>query len=159
MADGDVGRKNFKIFAMSAWNTMPAEVKEAWAQVDTEDMKASAKKRSNAVSSDTDEGKKSMKTSSSEKKSSSSSNKKMRLKKDPNAPKRPLSAYMFFTIEERANLPNDMTPQMKTSELGKRWKDLEQADKTKFEEMAVKDRDRYSREKKEWEDKGNKVLD
>ena len=45
-------------------------------------------------------------------------------KKDPNAPKKPLSAYMFFCADHRDQIKKD-NPEMKvtevTSELGKVW--------------------------------------
>jgi hypothetical protein len=45
-------------------------------------------------------------------------------KKDPNAPKKPLSAYMFFCAEHRARIKEE-NPDFKvtqiTSELGKAW--------------------------------------
>ena len=55
-------------------------------------------------------------------------------KKDPNAPKRGLSAYMFFCQEQRQALKQEK-PDMKvteiTSELGKRWRALPEEDKKK----------------------------
>jgi len=49
-------------------------------------------------------------------------------KKDPNAPKRPLSAYLFFCFAERGNVKS-ANPDSKFGELskmlGQKWKELD----------------------------------
>jgi hypothetical protein len=70
-----------------------------------------------------------------------------RAPKDPNAPKRALSAFFCFCNEERSKVkaknPN-MTVGDIAKELGKRWETC--ANKTKYEELAAKDKVRYEKE-------------
>jgi len=68
-------------------------------------------------------------------------------KKDPNAPKRALSAFFCFCNEERAKV-KAKNPGLSVGEiakeLGKRWEVC--PNKSKFEEIAGKDKQRYERE-------------
>merc|ERR1711973_617593 len=77
--------------------------------------------------------------------------KKAKAKKDPNAPKRALSAFMFFAKEERPKVlkdnPSFSVPEV-GKELGARWGKL--ADKKKFEALAAKDKSRYEAEMKKY---------
>ncbi len=69
--------------------------------------------------------------------------------KDPNAPKRPLTAYFFFVKEARKSVV-DANPDMKVTEvskeLGRRWRELDEDEKAKYVKMAEKDKARYQRE-------------
>ncbi|KAI9653785.1 MAG: Non-histone chromosomal protein 6 [Alyxoria varia] len=71
-------------------------------------------------------------------------------KKDPNAPKRGLSAYMFFANDQRDKVRSD-NPNMKFGEVGKvlgeRWKALTDAQKAPYEKKAAADKKRYEEEK------------
>jgi hypothetical protein len=71
-------------------------------------------------------------------------------KKDPNAPKKPLSAYMFFSSENRPTVKEE-NPQLSFGDLGKelgrRWKEMTASDKKPYEEMALRDKGRYEKEK------------
>lgn len=73
-----------------------------------------------------------------------------RRKKDPNAPKRALSAYMFFANENRdivrAENP-DVTFGQVGRILGERWKALSSEEKTPYEAKAEADKKRYESEK------------
>lgn len=74
-------------------------------------------------------------------------------KKDPNAPKRPLSAFLFFCQEKRPHVKAinpDYTIGDVAKVLGKEWKELDEDDKKPFEELAKKDRKRYDQEKKDY---------
>ena len=70
--------------------------------------------------------------------------------KDPNAPKRAKSSYMFFTdymrTKIRAKYPNDSMGEV-SKKLGKMWNGLTPKEKSKFEKMASKDKVRYQNEK------------
>ena len=77
-----------------------------------------------------------------------------RKKKDPNAPKRPLSAYLLFCGKERAKVTSS-NPEMKgravMTELGARWGRLSDEAKTPFKDEAaglaktyVKDTDAFN---------------
>ncbi|KAK7097279.1 high mobility group-T protein-like [Littorina saxatilis] len=67
--------------------------------------------------------------------------------KDPNAPKRSLSAFFFYCADARPGLLEDQ-PGMSVSEvakeLGKRWENL--PERPKFEALAAKDKERYEKE-------------
>jgi uncharacterized protein (DUF736 family) len=76
-----------------------------------------------------------------------------RKKKDPAAPKRAKSAYMFFCDAERAHVKEE-NPDMKatevTSELGSRWNALKEKGETAlkpYANLANQDRERFETEK------------
>jgi len=91
------------------------------------------------------------------KKSSSSSKKKKKAKKDPNEPKRGMSAYMYFNKEMRSIL-KEKNPDLSFGDLGKlvgkSYKALSPEEKEKYNKMAAKDKERYQREMKVYEGKG-----
>merc|ERR1711936_1441027 len=71
--------------------------------------------------------------------------KKQRKKKDPNAPKRPMSAYFLFmnaTSGEVAKI------------LGKMWGEIEPADKAKFDKDAAAAKKKWEAEKAAYAKKG-----
>ncbi|KFM26159.1 FACT complex subunit SSRP1 [Auxenochlorella protothecoides] len=80
--------------------------------------------------------------------------KKARKKKDKNAPKRGMSAFMFFSQDQRESVKAD-NPGIAFGEVGKvlgqRWKELSEADKKPYEEKAAKDKERYEKEKSSYE--------
>jgi len=71
--------------------------------------------------------------------------------KDPNAPKRALSAFFFFCQEERASVkkayPSYGVGDI-AKELGKRWEAC--TNRPKFESLAQKDKARYEKEMAEY---------
>jgi len=71
---------------------------------------------------------------------------KRKEKKDPNAPKRALSAFFMFCGEERAKVkakyPSYGIGEI-GKELGKRWEAC--TNRTKYEAMAAKDKERYEK--------------
>lgn len=71
-----------------------------------------------------------------------------RKQKDPNAPKRSLSAFFWFCNDERPAL-KAANPSLSVGDLakalGKKWGDIGSAEKSKYETMAEKDKDRYAR--------------
>ncbi|XP_059157757.1 high mobility group protein B1-like isoform X2 [Physella acuta] len=73
--------------------------------------------------------------------------KKRKRTKDPNAPKRALSAFFFFCAEERPNV-RAANPGIGVAdvakELGKKWEVC--PNKSKFEQQAIEDKARYERE-------------
>ncbi|KAL8277100.1 hypothetical protein RQP46_010528 [Phenoliferia psychrophenolica] len=80
-------------------------------------------------------------------------------KKDPNAPKRPLSAYMFFSQDQRATVKED-NPDASFGDLGKllgaKWKEMEDDDKKPYNKQAEDDKVRYEAAKTAYEAKGSK---
>lgn len=71
-------------------------------------------------------------------------------KKDPNAPKRGLSAYMFFANEQRENVREE-NPGISFGQVGKvlgeRWKALNDKQRAPYEAKAAQDKKRYEDEK------------
>lgn len=76
-----------------------------------------------------------------------------RKKKDPSAPKRSLSAYMFFANENR-DIVRAENPGITFGDVGKmlgdKWKSLTAEDKVPYEEKAANDKKRYEKEKAEY---------
>ncbi|GBF95760.1 hypothetical protein Rsub_08196 [Raphidocelis subcapitata] len=74
---------------------------------------------------------------------------KAKKEKDPNAPKRALGAYMFFSKlkrdEIKAKNPSYGVTDI-AKELGAAWKLLGEKEKSKYEDMAKKDKERYEKE-------------
>lgn len=140
MTDEDAGRKNFKMFAMSMWGPMPETVKDAWSALDTDELKAWLKRR-RPTSQDTSVD------SNATAGATTTGPKKMRVAKDPNAVKRPMSSYLYFCASERPRLPEGLVPTERTKELASRWKALTDAEKTVYQNMADDDKVRYQREK------------
>jgi len=70
-------------------------------------------------------------------------------KKDPAAPKKPGSAFMFYLVSQRDDAKKK-NPGLKLTELlkllGQNWKELSESDKQKYQDMATKDKDRYQDE-------------
>jgi len=70
-------------------------------------------------------------------------------KKDPNAPKRALSAFFHFCNDERPKVRAEMGDASVgevAKELGRRWQGCNEEQKSKFEAMAAKDKQRYERD-------------
>lgn len=76
-----------------------------------------------------------------------------RKKKDPDAPKRSLSAYMFFANENR-DIVRAENPGISFGQVGKalgdKWKALSAEDKVPYENKAEADKKRYEKEKAEY---------
>lgn len=79
--------------------------------------------------------------------------KKKRQKKDPNAPKRALSAFFFFSNEKRLDVQKEH-PEWKVGqiaqELGRCWKALSEEEKAVYEKKAIEDKERYSQEMQQY---------
>ena len=74
-------------------------------------------------------------------------------RRDPNAPKRPMTAFMYFAREERPKVmkdnPNFSVPEI-GKELGARWRKLEDNERAKFDALAAKDMARYQAQMKKY---------
>ena len=77
----------------------------------------------------------------------------MRAKKDPNAPKRSVHAFMWYSNDNRASIRVDR-PNASVGEVAKvlsaRWAQETPEVKAKYEQMAFEDKQRYEREKHEF---------
>eukprot|EP01129_Flabellula_baltica_P001014 TRINITY_DN10935_c0_g1_i1.p1 TRINITY_DN10935_c0_g1~~TRINITY_DN10935_c0_g1_i1.p1 ORF type:complete len:116 (+),score=41.33 TRINITY_DN10935_c0_g1_i1:186-533(+) len=85
---------------------------------------------------------------------------KGKAKKDPNEPKRPRSAWIYYSVNERPKL-KEKYPDLKMTEITKKlsskWKEMTDDDKEPWNEKAAEDKERYATEKAEWEKKKNDV--
>uniref|UniRef100_A0A0N5ADQ9 High mobility group protein n=1 Tax=Syphacia muris TaxID=451379 RepID=A0A0N5ADQ9_9BILA len=75
--------------------------------------------------------------------------KRKRVKKDPNAPKRALSAFFFFSHDKRPEV-QQQHPEWKVGqvaqELGKYWKALSDEERAVYDQKAQEDKERYAEE-------------
>merc|ERR1712002_448318 len=83
--------------------------------------------------------------------------KKARKKKDPNAPKRPMSAYFLFMNATRPTVRKE-NPDASIGEvakiLGKMWGEIEPADKAKFDKDAAAAKKKWEAERAAYAKKG-----
>ena len=83
-----------------------------------------------------------------------------RKKKDPNAPKRPLSTFFLFCHDERPNVkqlyPSHSIGEV-AKELGERWNKVPPEVKLKYEQKARKDKQRYEVEIANYRNKKTKA--
>ena len=67
-------------------------------------------------------------------------------KKDPNAPKAPLTSYFLFTAEERPKIKAE-DPSLSFGEIakliGQRWKEVDPEDKKRYEKIAEEGKKKY----------------
>jgi len=68
---------------------------------------------------------------------------KMKRPKDPNAPKRALSAYFLFLKEKRVQHPN-LSMKDLSVKCGKEWSDLNEAGKKRFVDVANEEKKKYT---------------
>jgi hypothetical protein len=77
-----------------------------------------------------------------------------RAKKDPNAPKKPLSSFMFFSAAMRPKI-SVQYPDLKLGELAKKiselWRNTTTHEKAPYEEQVAADKARYAEEMKTYE--------
>ena len=81
--------------------------------------------------------------------------------KDENAPKKPMSAYMFFSAKKRPEI-REAQPELKMTEvakvLGERWKEASPESKAKYSKKADKDKERYNVEMETYIRPSDEVL-
>ena len=79
---------------------------------------------------------------------------KRRAKKDPRAPKRPKTAYLFFQGDADRQIRAETSRKLAIADIatliGERWKSLPQEEKDKYEQKANEDKERYVREMSMW---------
>ncbi|KAJ2777893.1 High mobility group [Coemansia interrupta] len=74
-------------------------------------------------------------------------------RKDPDAPKHPMSAFLYYLTSERPRLAEhlgDMSIGQQTKIIAKQWKTLTENDRAPWEKLAKHDKDRYARERREY---------
>jgi HMG (high mobility group) box len=81
--------------------------------------------------------------------------------RDPKAPKRPLTSYLFFCKDKRAEFKG-LNPDMKVTELskilGSEWRRLSEKEKSYYVSKAEKDKKRYDIEMKDYERPSDEEL-
>ena len=81
---------------------------------------------------------------------SNDNSKKKRTKKDPNKPKHPITSYLFYSMEMRPKIGQDVSGSNRgrdiASKLGEGWRSLSVESRQRYETMASKDRERYYQE-------------
>lgn len=86
------------------------------------------------------------KTSASRRKQMELEASKSRKIKDPNAPKKPQSAFLLFCKENRSSIVQN-NPQMKFGDIGRNlsimWKNTDESTRKKYEELAVQEKSCY----------------
>lgn len=79
-----------------------------------------------------------------------------RAKKNPNAPKRPMSAFLYFSQEKRSMI-KEQNPGLKNTEisrvLGQMWKNAPEAERTPHIEHEKMEREKYKAEMATWREK------
>ena len=84
---------------------------------------------------------------------------KFKKRKDPKAPKKPLTSYLYFCQDQRDCICKEY-PDLKMTDLSKKfgelWKNLSDKKRQKYNEMSEADRDRYHSELEEYN--ANKYL-
>ena len=85
---------------------------------------------------------------------------KIKAPKDPNKPKRAKTAFMYYCEQHRpALLEKEKKKGQKINigniakALGKSWKKLKDGDKSKWNSLALKDKERYEKEIAEYNEK------
>ena len=76
--------------------------------------------------------------------------------KDPNAPKRPVTAFFFFQMERRPTLKKerpDLENKQLISEMSAEWNKMNEKEKKKYVQKAENDKARYEKEKAAYEKK------
>jgi N-methylhydantoinase A/oxoprolinase/acetone carboxylase beta subunit len=86
---------------------------------------------------------------------------KRKQKKDPNAPKKALSAFFFFSNERRPHVQQDH-PDWKVGtiaqELGRCWKALSDEERSVYERKAQEDKARYDEEMRNYRSAGDQLT-
>ena len=138
---GDIGK-----LVGAAWKELSDDKKVKWEEKAKEDKARYAKEMSNYSApedsddddSDDSDGGKGKKKPAVKK-----------AKKDPNAPKGAKSAFMYFSNAKRSEI-KEANPDASFGDIGKligaAWKELNDSQKVKWEEMAKEDKTRYTKE-------------
>mmetsp|Transcript_18723 Transcript_18723/g.30896 ORF Transcript_18723/g.30896 Transcript_18723/m.30896 type:complete len:476 (-) Transcript_18723:197-1624(-) len=86
----------------------------------------------------------------------SGTKKKRKKTKDPDAPKNPLSAYLFFVVKQRSEMsPSDSELDFRemAKKIGKIWRGMSKDEKQPYVQLAEYDKTRYEKEKRMYKEK------
>jgi len=119
------------------WADMGDEDKASFVKLSEKDRKRHQKEMENYVPPE---------KSDSDSDEETTTRKKKKKTKDPNAPKRPTTAYFFFAADRRPEVkeqnPSYSITQV-ASALGEIWRSFDDEDKVPYEAKAAKDKQRY----------------
>jgi len=120
-------------------------------------------KKEEPVSSSDSEGEvetKKVKKTAKKSKKDEPKKKTTKRKKDENAPRRYLTAFIYFSKEYRPTVKNE-NPEAKFGQIGSliatKWNSMSGDEKKRFEELSKEDKKRWERECKEYEAKKQQV--
>lgn len=115
------------------WKALDSDDKQKYEDMAAEDKKRYKKEMANYTPPDASRDKKG----------------KTKAKKDPNAPKKPMSSFMYFSTETRPKIKAE-NPGISFGELGKKagelFRNLTQEEKKVYEKKAATDKIRYEKE-------------
>ena len=83
---------------------------------------------------------------------------KRKEKKDANAPKRAMTAFLYYTLDRRPELKKlkpELTNKQMLSEMGIEWNKMKEVDKKKYVQKADEDKKRYEKEKAAYDEKNS----
>ena len=83
---------------------------------------------------------------------------KRKEKKDANAPKRAMTAFLYYTLDRRPELKKlkpELTNKQMLSEMGIEWNKMKEEDKKKYVQKADEDKKRYEKEKAAYDEKNS----
>merc|ERR1712083_203756 len=72
-----------------------------------------------------------------------------------NKPKRPLNAYMLYTLDRRVQLPSEMAHMDKMVKMGKEWKEANKQLKDFYEKKQAELAKKYEKDLEKWNIKMN----
>jgi len=122
------------------WGKMTEKQKQPYTALAAKDKERYEKEKANY---------KPPKRTSSDSSSDSDEPKKKKKKKDPNAPKKNLSAYMFFAASIRPKIVAEnsaLKPTEILTRIGTEWGKLSAEQKKPYEKQAAADKDRYAKD-------------
>ena len=88
--------------------------------------------------------------------------KPQKAKKDKDAPKKAMTAFLCY-IKENRNALATSNPKLKSTELitklSEQWKALDPKGREPYEKLSEKDKERYAKQKREYDDKKKKSVE
>lgn len=85
--------------------------------------------------------------------------KRARLERDPNEPKRPLTAYMIYSTHARDELKKRGEPQAQMKDIAEMWNKLDDSEKEKFNADALHQKEIYDKQMLEYKSAKNGTKD
>jgi hypothetical protein len=166
--DGEVARvkaategithKDAMAQASATWKAMSEEAKAPFAKLAADDKtrfdEANAKYKAENPHNSEEESKEAERKEGQAKKTRKATpgkERKKRAKKNPNAPKGPCNAFMWFSGDERKRLvAAGVSQKDAVTQTGARWKTMTAEEKKPFQTLAERDQARYKAEMEKW---------